>query len=151
MAEPPQEDIRLRIQNTIAILEAEAAKVEAAARRDLQLAVETLLAARTALDERDEELDLVTAPDRNAAEEAQRIARELEGARERIVALEQQLAEKETALDIEEQVHEEERRRLKKLEKQAASFESILETDQQAFSKFMDKALEEEERKRRKR
>ena len=62
------EDIRIHIDNTIAILEAQIGQERASAQHGFQTAIETLRAARKAIDERDAQLDVVTAPERSAAE-----------------------------------------------------------------------------------
>ena len=139
------EEIHTSIQNTIAILNAKARTVDAHARQDLRLAVETLSAADAAVDKLEGELDLVTTPDLNAAEEAQRLRHRLEEAKLRIATLEQQLAEAKDELQLESQIHTSDHERLRELERQATKMEGILETDAGAFGKFMDDALEQDQ------
>ena len=138
------EDIHTRIQNTIAILNAEAQTLDAHGRHDVHIAVETLHAAETAITELEAELDLVTSPDLAAAEEAQKLRHQLEEAELKIASLQQQLVEAKEKIHIEDQIHAEEHARLKQLEKQAKEMEGILETDAGAFGKFMDRALDKD-------
>ena len=146
MTKPQPEDIHTRIQNTIAILTAEARTLDEHGRHDVQLAVETLQAADVAVTEIEAELDLVTAPDLNAAKEVQKLRNELEQAELRIAELDQRLAEARERIQIEDQIHAEEHENLQRLERQTKKMENILETDADAFGKFMDHALEQDER-----
>ena len=147
--QPHPEDIHTRIENTIAILNAEAQTVDEHARHGLHLAIETLRAAEASVTVLESELDLVTAPDLSAAEEAQNLRLQLERAELRIATLEQQLVETREKIELEDQIHATEHDRLQKLEHQSKQMENILETDTQAFGKFMDRALEQDERKGR--
>lgn len=148
MADTPQ-DVYTTIENAIAILQSQAAGERGPAHRSLVLAVDTLKAAKAALQERDAELELVTAPDLKAAEEAQRLRHDKEELQVRIAGLEQELAMLRQEHEIEEHLHAEDAKRLKQLEKKARDFDDILVKDKEAFSAFMEKALDDEDRKRR--
>ena len=149
MADAAPEDIRTRIDNTIAILEAQISQERGSAQHGFHIAVDTLRAARKAIDERDAELELVTTPELKAAEEAQRLQKELVAAEARAVGFEQQLAMLRQEHEVEEHLHDEDRKRLEKLKKRADDFDQVLMTDKDAFSRFMDKALEKDAPKKR--
>jgi DNA repair exonuclease SbcCD ATPase subunit len=142
-------DARASIDNALAILSAAGADEPHAVKRNLALAANALRAARDEIDALNAELDLVTAPDVDAAREVQRLERELATAQGRIAELEQASAMLRRDLDIETNVHADENRRLKELEKRAKDFESVLMEDDEAFGRFMDRALDEDERKRK--
>lgn len=146
---PTPEDVHTRIQNAIAMLAAEAPTAGPAAQHGFRLAVETLRAAEEAVTELEAELDLVTAPELRAAEEAQKLRHELEEAEVRYAALSQKLALLQEERTTEDAVHAEGHRRLQKLEKETAEIERLLETDAGAFGKFMDRALDQDEKQGR--
>ncbi len=141
------EDIGTAIRNALAILATPGAKAPHAIERNFQLAVETLLAARAAIEKRDSEIDLVTDPDHTAAEEAQRLRAALEKAEGRILELEQELAMAKHDAEVEQVLHAEEQKRLKTAEKKAKDLDSLLMEDDEAFKRYMDKAMDEQERK----
>jgi hypothetical protein len=142
------EDIHIRIANTIAILRAETRTLDAATRQELNLSVETLLAADASVTELEAELDLVTAPDLSAAEEAQRLRARLEASELQVAALEQRLLEAQEKVQLEDQIHASERDRLAELERQAKKVERLLETDADAFGTYMDNALDQDDRQK---
>ena len=142
---PKPEDIHTRIQNTVAILSSELKTLDAHARHVLQLAMETLQAADAAVTELEAELDLVTAPDLSAAEEAQRLRHRLEETEVQIAALQQKLSDANDKIRLEDEIHVSEHDRLKELERQTKRMEDILETDADVFGKFMDKALDQDQ------
>lgn len=141
-----QEDIQVRIENTIAILEAAGQNVDGRARHDLVLAIDTLRTAQTALTALEAELDLVTAPDLSAAEEAQRLRGQLAASELRVADLEQRLVGANEQIQLEDQIHASEHDRLEELERRAKKVERLLETDADAFSTFMDNALDQDDR-----
>ena len=51
--------------------------------------------------------------------------------------------------EVEEHLHAEDTKRLKQLEKKARDLDEILVKDKKAFAAFMEKALDDEDRKRR--
>lgn len=142
------EDIRSRLDSALTVLAALNTNEPHVLRRALVLAGDALRAARGALDEADDELDVLTAPDRNSAAEVVRLEKELATARDRAVALEQDLAMLRHERDLETQVQAVDRKRLADLEKRVAQYESSLLKDDDAFSRYMDKAVEEDEKKR---
>ena len=141
----PAEDIHTRIENTLQILESEVQRVAEPARHDLILAMETLRASADAIRHLEGELDLVTAPDLDAAEEAQKLREHLDAAQLRIAGLEQQVVELRENSALEDQIHAEEHERLRELEKQAKEMEGILGSDEAAFGRFMEQALDKDE------
>ena len=150
--EAAEQDIRERIENALAILAAQGHEPHAL-QRNLALAVETLRAAKGAIEERDSQLDLVTAPERDAAKEAERLRSELEAAELRVAQVEQQLALARQDQEIEVQLHDEDRRRLTTLERKAKELDTVLMEDDAAFARFMERKLDEQDeqtgRKRR--
>ena len=71
---------------------------------------------------------------------------ELERAELRIAELDQRLAEAGERIQMEDEIHAEEHDRLKRLERKSSEMENILGTDADAFGKFMDHALDRDER-----
>ncbi len=143
------DDIRTRIDNTLTILAALQTNEAHALRRALALSADTLKAARVALTESEDELEVLTAPERNSAEENLRLQKELQKAKDRILALEQDLAMARQDHDVEKQVQSIDRKRLQELEKKVAQYESMLMNDDQAFSRYMDRAIEADAKKGR--
>ncbi|MFO1054509.1 MAG: hypothetical protein U1F36_19990 [Planctomycetota bacterium] len=143
------DDIRTRIDNTLTILAALQTNEAHALRRALALSADALKAARVALTESEDELEVLTAPERNSAEENLRLQKELQKAKDRITGLEQDLAMARQDHDVEKQVQSIDRKRLQELEKKVAQYESMLMNDEQAFSRYMDRAIEADAKKGR--
>lgn len=138
-------DPRRSIDNALAILGAQRGGDPRAAAQGFAVAIEALRAARAAIDDLDGQLELLTAPERNAAREAARLRGELETERRRAAGLEQDLAMLRADRDVENAVHEQDRIRLRELEKRAKEFESVIMRDDDAFGRFMESALDEDE------
>lgn len=142
------DEIRSKIENTLSILASLQGNEPHVLRRGLALAADTLKAARGALAETDSELDVLTTPGRNAAEDLLRLQKELDRQKDRALDLEQQLALLRQERQVETQVHAAEKKRLAELEKQSAQYEAMLLKDDDAFSKYLDRALDADEKKR---
>ncbi len=142
------DDIRDKIDNTLAILASLQGNEPHVLRRALALAADTLKAVREAQKETDAELDVLTTPGRNAAEDLVKLRKQLDAAQDRILDLEQQLGLLRQERDIENQLHATERKRLAELEKQSTQYEAMLLKDDDAFAKYLDRALDADEKKR---
>ncbi|MBI5850537.1 MAG: hypothetical protein HZB39_05785 [Planctomycetes bacterium] len=142
------DDVRNQIDNTLSILASLQGNEPHVLRRAIALAADTLKSAREALKETDAELDVLTAPGRNAAEELVRLRKQLDAAQDKALDLEQRLAMLRQERDVELQVHAAEKKRLAELEKQSAQYEAMLLKDDDAFSKYLDRALDADEKKR---
>src|SRR6188474_3128442 len=101
-------DIRQRIRNALAILEAPKSREVHQIPRTVGLAMDALRGADQAIDELESELELVSAPDLDAAREVQRLRRELEAARATVARLQGELASTREELEIEKRIHTEE-------------------------------------------
>ena len=134
-------DIHQRIHNALSILAAPKSREPHQVPRTVGLAQETLRAAEQALREMEGELEIVSAPDLQAAKEVARLRRELEKAHEQGVRLERELRAAREELDIEQRVHADERKKLADLEQRAKKFDSVLLQDDQAFARYMDQEL----------
>ncbi len=144
-------DIRQRIRNALSILEAPKSREAHQVPRTIGLAMETLRGADEALDELESELELVSAPDLDAAREVKRLRQELEAAREKMTRLERELKMVREELSIDQRVHSEELRKLASLEQRAKTFDQVLLSDDQAFDRYMDQQLGDGGAKKRKR
>lgn len=142
------DDVRSKIDNTLAILAALKGNEPHVLRRALALSADTLKAAREATQETEAELDVLTTPGRNAAEDLVKLRKQLDAAQDRILDLEQQLGLLRQERDIENQLHATERKRLAELEKQSTQYEAMLLKDDDAFAKYLDRALDADEKKR---
>ena len=142
------DDLESRVDNTLAILGAASAADPHAQRRALALAVDTLKAVREALRARAAELDVLTTPGRKPAEELVRLEKELQSADARSAAHEQRSVLLAQELQLERELHAAAKTRLAEAEKQAAQYEAMLMQDDAAFSKYLDRAIDADEKKR---
>ena len=140
---------RTKIDNALTILAALQTNEVHALRRALALAADTLKSARAAIADSESELDVLTSPQRNSAEESMRLEKELTKARDRIVGLEQDLAIARQEREVDTQVQAIDRKRLAELEKKVAQYESMLMSDDQAFARYMDRAVDADAKKGR--
>ncbi|MCA8942495.1 MAG: hypothetical protein KDB80_08070 [Planctomycetes bacterium] len=145
-ATPDDDPILERIANAITVLSA--IRDPHAALRQLQMAIESLTAAAKAIEARDAELDLVTAPDRDAAAEIARLRQQLEEARDQIVTAELRAVESDQEREMEAQVHADDAARLAKLERKSRDLDALLMEDEEAFGRYMDRAMDEDDRRR---
>lgn len=155
MTQGSNEDIRQRIANTLAILDTSGGQGSghsvkrdpALLRRHLAMAAGTLQAAAEAIGELDSQLDAVTAPELDAVREMQRMQVQLEQAEQKVAGLELDLQMAKADIQVEEALHSEDRKRMKELEKRSKNFNKVLMEDDDAFGKFMDQAMDDQERK----
>ena len=143
------DDLSTRIDNAIGLLRAQLTAARGAAIPALQMAVAALQAAKAAVAEMASQLDLVTAPELDAAAEIRRLRAALEAEAARAAALEQELGATRAALEVEQQLRAEDGRRVRELEQRVAAVDDLLANDPRAFGAFMDKALDEHDRQRR--
>ena len=142
------DEIRERIDNTLAILASLQGNEPHALRRAVGLAAETLKALREHWNEADAEMDVLTTPGRSPAAELIKLQGELERTKDRMSKFEQQLISERQARRVEEQLRATDKKRLTELEQQASQYEAMLFKDGAAFSKYMDRAMEADEKKR---
>ena len=146
MTESPDAPVQEVVENAIAVLRA--VRDPHTAKQSLVLAVNALESALDGIRRRDEQLEMLTSPDRSAAEEAQALrARVAELERELELAQADAQATEQTKA-LEEELHEEDRRRLKKLERKAKDLDKLLMEDDDAFSRYMDRAMDLDEERR---
>lgn len=146
MSEPAKPSVYEVLENAIAVMKA--VRDPHAAKQSLIPAIHALEAARAALARRDEQFESLTDPDRTAAEQVTelkarvaRLEQELELARADAEAAEQ-------SKELEENLHEEERQRLLKLERKAKDLDKLIMEDDDAFSRYMDRAMDVDEKRR---
>ncbi len=142
------DEIRARIDNALTVMAALRTNEPHAMRLALASAGDALKVARGALTETEAELDVLTAPNRNPAADAIKLRKELDAALSKIVGLEQDLAMLRQERDVERQMQAADRKRLAELEKQHGQYEALLLKDNDAFAKYMDRAVEADEKKR---
>lgn len=136
------DDARTELANALSTLEAMLVKERGPARPALEWAARALRAARLALEERDQQLELVTRPELQTAKELLRTREELQASQKRASALEVRAKDAEAQLAIERATQREERKRLAELEARAKSYDALLQRDTGAFDAFMDRALD---------
>lgn len=141
---------RQQIENALAVVRATRPEDARAVRSAFGLVVPALEAARAALDELDSELDVATGPNRDSVEELVHAQQKLEKAELAMAELEQRLALERAEREAVETVEQEDRARIAKLEKANADFEARLLEDDDAFDRYFEKALDEQDRKRKK-
>ena len=142
-----QDDIHQQIENALRVVGAQRHQVQPQVAQTLALAFDALKAARAALDESDEQLAIVTDPERDMAVEVQRLTHELEQERARADRAEQATAVARADKEVEDLLHAEDSKRIDKLEKKAQSLDAVLMKDDGAFGRFMENALDEQDRK----
>ena len=142
------DDIRRRIDNALAVLGATPTNDVRAVRQTVELLKSTLTELRGAFDELEAQLEVVTAPDRNAARDVVALDRELRSAKAKNQDLEQRLALARAELEADRQLQADDRTRLAELEKQSRQFEDLLLKDDDAFGRYLDRAIDADERKR---
>lgn len=142
------DDLESRVDNTLAILGAAFGTDPHALKRALALAAETLKAVREALRKRAAELDVLTTPGRKPAQELLRLEKDLQSAVAKSAAHEQRSVMLGQELQLERELHAAAKKRLAEAEKQAVQYEAMLLKDDAAFSKYLDRALDADEKKR---
>src|SRR5690606_13231703 len=119
-----------------------------AVRQTFELAKTTLLDLRNALDELEAQLEVVTAPERNSARDVVALGKELRAAKSKIHELEQRHALARAELDADRLLQRQDRERLTELEKKNRQYEELLMKDDDAFARYLDQAIDADERKR---
>ncbi|MBK9385307.1 MAG: hypothetical protein IPN34_10880 [Planctomycetes bacterium] len=138
----PHADPKTELVNALATLDAMLVKERGPARASLEWAARALRAAKGALEERDQQLELVTQPELQTAKELLRVREELKALQQRASKLEERAKEAEAQLSIEKATQREERKRMAELEARAKSYDALLQRDENAFDNFMDRALD---------
>jgi chromosome segregation ATPase len=148
MAKPDDADPRRTLDNALTVLRATPTNDVRAVRQTFELVAAALEAARAALDELDAQLEAATGPGRDAIRELVALQKKVQDAAVQRAELEQRLALARADLDADRHAHAEEQRRLKELEKKTKGFEDLLLTDDEAFDRYFEKAVERDEKKR---
>jgi chromosome segregation ATPase len=148
MAKPDDADPRRTLDNALTVLRATPTNDVRAVRQTFELVAAALEAARAALDELDAQLEAATGPGRDAIRELVALQKKVQDAAVQRAELEQRLALARADLDADRHAHAEEQRRLKELEKKTKGFEDLLMTDDEAFDRYFEKAVELDEKKR---
>ena len=141
--------IRTRIDNAHAILKAFAAAQPGSVKRHVEIALETIGAARQAIDDRDALLEAATDIELEPLRELQQARRELADAAGRETQLRLRIAELEARIQAEDALHDDERKKLRDLEQKTSRIEETLASDPAAFDAFMQNALDGEDRRRK--
>lgn len=147
----PNEDLRSRIAGALSYLGSKEAAEAVRAERSLAFAVELLKEADRALGQRDRELEAATDPGIEASKEIVALRNLLERTEEKVVELELSLSVARGEVEALEAVTTEEQRTRRELERRVADIDKKLMTDDDAFTQFMEAALDEEERRGRER
>ncbi len=138
-------DIRQQIDNALTILGTQRHQARGEMAQSIAMAFDALKAAGAALDEQDEQLGIVTDPERDMAAEVQRLTRALDETEARATRLEQKAAMAVAEKELEDHLHAEDKKRMKDLEKKARNLDSVLMNDDAAFGRFMENALDEQD------
>lgn len=138
----PHADPKTELVNALSTLDAMLTKERGPARASLEWAARALRAAKGALEERDQQLELVTQPELQTAKELLRVREELKALQQRASKMEERAKEAEAQLAIEKATQREERKRMAELEARAKSYDALLQRDENAFDNFMDRALD---------
>lgn len=142
------EDARNQIDNALAVLRSTPSNDVRAVRQTFELLAAALECARAALDELDAQLEVATGPQRDSIRDVVELQRKLQEVTLQKAELEQRLALAQADRDAEKAVHAEDNKRLHDLEKKAKGFEDLLLQDDDAFAKYFDAAIEQDEQKR---
>ncbi|MBL8898408.1 MAG: hypothetical protein JNM84_12300 [Planctomycetes bacterium] len=142
-------DPKTELVNALATLDAMLVKERGPARASLEWAARALRAAKGALEERDQQLELVTQPELQTAKELLRVREELKALQQRASKMEERAKEAEAQLSIEKATQREERKRMAELEARAKSYDALLQRDTNAFDSFMDRALDPSKSKKK--
>ena len=139
----PGVDLHTRIANALLRLGDASAANPAQAAHSIRMAIQTIEAARDGMLERERELEALTDPGLVAAKEVVALRRKLEQKEARLLELELQLFDAKTELEVQEAMAVEDDRERKTLERRVKDFDKKLMTDDEAFSRYMDSALDE--------
>ena len=145
----PLDELRSRIAGALSYLATREAADPVRAERSLAFAVELLREAERALGSRDRELEAATDPSLDASREVIALRKQLARAEEKILDLELTLSVARGEVEALEAITTEEQRTRRELEKRVADIDKKLMTDDDAFARFMDAALDEQERRDR--
>jgi len=139
-------DVRDTIENALQVLRATRPEDRGQARQALAIAIDALEACAGAVDELERELGTVTEPELDTARELERLRAELAAARERAKGLEVELRSVQAELTAQLHLQAEDDRRRSQLERKVEDLDRLLLSDDAAFDRFMDRALEDDER-----
>ena len=140
---------RSQIDNALAVLGATPSNDVRAVRQTFELLKTTLADLRASIEELEAQLDVVTSPERDAAKEVLALEKQVQDATARMARLEQELSQTKAALEAEQQIRKAERARIAELEKIAKEFEQLMSPDRGSFGRYLEKAFDEDEKKRR--
>jgi hypothetical protein len=141
-------DPRGRVRNALAVLRATPTNDVKAVRQTFRMLEEMLGIVDAALGEMESELEGVTGPDRNLVRENLELRKALAAAEEKRFEAEQRLVFARADLDTERAVHAEEGRKLRELEKKTKGFEDLLMSDDAAFDRYFEQAVDKDLKKR---
>ncbi len=141
-------DPRGRVRNALAVLRATPTNDVKAVRQTFRMLEEMLGIVDAALGEMESELEGVTGPDRDLVRENLELRKALAAAEEKRFEAEQRLVFARADLDTERAVHAEEGRKLRELEKKTKGFEDLLMSDDAAFDRYFEQAVDKDLKKR---
>lgn len=136
------------MRNALAVLRATPTNDVKAVRQTFRMLEEMLGIVDAALGEMESELEGVTGPDRNLVRENLELRKALAAAEEKRFEAEQRLVFARADLDTERAVHAEEGRKLRELEKKTKGFEDLLMSDDAAFDRYFEQAVDKDLKKR---
>lgn len=139
---------RGRVRDALSVLRATPSNDVKAVRQTFRMLEEVLGVVDEALGEMETELDAVTGPDRDLARENLELRKAVAAAEEKRAEAEQKLVFARADLDTERAVHAEEEKKLKELQKKTKGFEDLLMSDDAAFDRYFEQAVEKDLKKR---
>ena len=145
----PLATTRTRVENALALIDQQRAKAPAELQRTLDLARGALESSLASLTELEAQLESATDPSVDAASELVRVRKELGAAQGRELDLALKVRELQGEVAASNAIQEEEERRARDLNRRVRDFQEKLMTDDAAFTKYMDAALDAEEKRGR--
>ncbi|MEY2980190.1 MAG: hypothetical protein RL562_417 [Planctomycetota bacterium] len=139
---------RGRVRDALAVLRATPSNDVKAVRQTFRMLEEVLGVADEALREMEAELDGITGPDRDLVRENLELRKAVAAAEEKRAEAEQRLIFARADLDTERAVHADEGRKLRELEKKTKGFEDLLMSDDAAFDRYFEQAVDKDLKKR---
>jgi chromosome segregation ATPase len=139
---------RGRVRDALSVLRATPTNDVKAVRQTFRMLEEVLGVLDGALGEMEAELEGLTGPDRDLTRENLELRKAITAAEEKRADAEQKLVFARADLDTERAVHAEEGKKLKDLEKKTKGFEDLLMSDDDAFDRFFEQAVDKDLKKR---
>jgi chromosome segregation ATPase len=139
---------RGRVRDALSVLRATPTNDVKAVRQTFRMLEEVLGVLDGALGEMEAELEGLTGPDRDLTRENLELRKAITAAEEKRADAEQKLVFARADLDTERAVHAEEGKKLKDLEKKTKGFEDLLMSDDDAFDRYFEQAVDKDLKKR---